>query len=214
MYKRFRLDSQLLAVVLLVAASACGQPAPAPPIATPARTPLPDVTAAASAVPKQSLPPSPAAQPAVASPSPSVSAARLAAVVSPGPSPSASALTAAPRPAGASLAFTEPTAGGTVAAGSVAATVNYSGPTLVAAGNATKLDDYHIHYLIDVDATPYIGTTVAIPLSDPRIIHTAATSVTIDNVAAGPHTLTVVMTGSNHISVNPPLSDKVSFTAR
>jgi hypothetical protein len=84
----------------------------------------------------------------------------------------------------------------------------------VDAANATKLDDYHLHYFLDVDPTRYIGTTVPIPLGDPRIIHSAATNVTFDNVAAGTHTLAVVMTGSNHISVTPPVADKVTFTAR
>jgi hypothetical protein len=93
-------------------------------------------------------------------------------------------------------------------------TVSYTGPALVAVANATKLDDYHIHYFLDVDPTPYIGTTIPIPLGDPRIIHSAATTITFDNVAPGPHTLAVVMTGSNHISVNPPVADKETFTAR
>jgi hypothetical protein len=93
-------------------------------------------------------------------------------------------------------------------------TVNYTGPQLVAAANATKLDDYHIHYFLDVDPTPYIGTTVPVPMGDPRIIHTAATSVTFDNVAAGSHALAVMMSGSNHISVNPPVAETETFTAR
>jgi hypothetical protein len=84
----------------------------------------------------------------------------------------------------------------------------------VDAANATKLDDYHLHYFLDVDPTRYIGTTVPIPLGDPRIIHSAATSVTFDNVAPGSHSLAVVMTGSNHISVNPPVAEQESFLAR
>jgi hypothetical protein len=129
-------------------------------------------------------------------------------------SPSASAATAAPRPANASLLFTAPTAGETVSAGSVTVIVNYTGPQLVDAANATKLDDYHIAYLLDVDPNPYIGTTVPIPMGDPRIIHAATTSTTFNNVAVGTHTLAVVMVGSNHVSVNPSLADKETFTAR
>jgi hypothetical protein len=85
---------------------------------------------------------------------------------------------------------------------------------LVPVANATKLDDYHLHYFLDVDPTPYLGTTVPIPLGDPRIIHTAATTVTFDNVAPGSHELAVVMTGSNHISLNPPVADKELVTVR
>ena len=42
------------------------------------------------------------------------------------------------------------------------------------------------------------------PVGNPRIIHTAATQVSFDNVAAGSHTLTVLLTRSNHVSVTPP----------
>jgi hypothetical protein len=113
-----------------------------------------------------------------------------------------------------SLTFSAPKDGDTVNTGSVMVSVSYSGPPLVAAANATKLDDYHLHYILDVDPTPYIGTTTPVPLGDPRIIHSAATSVTFDNVAVGTHMLAVVLTGSNHISVNPPVAQKETFTAR
>jgi hypothetical protein len=138
--------------------------------------------------------------------------ARASALVS--PSPSASPAAAAQRPNGASITFTAPTAGEAVSAGSVTVTVNYMGPPLVDAASATKLDDYHLHYFLDTDPTPYIGTTVPMPLGDPRIIHSAATRVTYDNVAAGPHSLAVVMSGSNHISVSPPVAAQESFSAR
>lgn len=110
--------------------------------------------------------------------------------------------------------LTAPASGETLSAGSVTVSVSYTGPPLVAAANATQLDDYHLHYFLDVDPTPYIGSTQPIPLGDPRIIHSGATSVTFDNVAAGEHTLAVVMTGSNHISVNPPVTARATFTAR
>jgi hypothetical protein len=150
--------------------------------------------AACTPAPAQNAPPVPSAA-APASPSPAVAAA-------------------APRPAGVSLMFIAPTVGETVSAGPVTVSVGYSGPALVPAANATKLDDYHLHYFLDVDPTPYIGTTVPVPLGDPRIVHTAATTVTFDNVAPGTHTLAVMMSGSNHISVNPPVADQESFTAR
>ena len=113
-----------------------------------------------------------------------------------------------------SLVFITPTTGETVSTGSVAVTVNYVGLPLVDVANATKLEDYHLHYFLDVDPTPYIGTTVPIPVGNPRIMHTAATRVTFDNVEAGSHSLAVVMTGSNHISLNPPVAEQESFTVR
>jgi hypothetical protein len=237
MRTRLRLDTFALGVVLLVCANACGQAAP--PIAAQTQTTPPTVASAPSPVPKASVAVSPAASPvaavsrsalltaanasavalpspslasALALPSPSLASARASAVASPSASPSAAI--AAPRPAGVSLMFMAPTNGETVNAGSVTVTVSYTGPALVAAANATKLGDYHLHYFLDVDPTPYLGTTLPIPLGDPRIVHSAATSVTFDNVAPASHTLAVVMTGSNHISLNPPVADKVTFTAR
>jgi hypothetical protein len=92
--------------------------------------------------------------------------------------------------------------------------VQYNGPPLVAAANATKLDDYHLHYFLDENATPYLGTLVPVPTGNPRIVHSAALQVTFDNVAAGSHTVTVMLSGANHISVAPPLSAQVTFTAQ
>jgi hypothetical protein len=90
--------------------------------------------------------------------------------------------------------------------------VDYKGPTLVPAAESKKLDDYHLHYFLDEDATPFIGATpLPIPTGNPKIVHSAALQVTFDNVAAGSHTVTVVMTGNNHISLSPPVTAKVTF---
>ena len=82
------------------------------------------------------------------------------------------------------------------------------------AANAAKLDDYHVHYFLDESATPYLGTGVPVPAGNPRIVHSGALQVTLDNVSAGPHTVTVLMSGANHISVAPPLTAQVQFTAQ
>jgi hypothetical protein len=110
------------------------------------------------------------------------------------------------------LRFTAPTAGQTLPAGTISVAVDYSGPTLVPAASATKLDDYHVHYFLDESAAAYLGTLVPVPMGNPHILHTAATQVSFDGVTAGPHTLTVMLSGANHISVNPPVSDQVAFT--
>ena len=175
--------------------------APAAPTSAPAPTTAPTKPTTAPAAISS---PSPALLP---SPSPGL-------VASPSASPSASpaAAAAAPKPADVSLRITAPAAGQTLPAGSIQVTVDYSGPPLVAAASATKLDDYHLHYFLDENATPYIGTLVPVPMGNPRIIHTAATQVTFDNVAAGSHTLTVMLSGANHISVTPPVSEQVTFS--
>jgi hypothetical protein len=91
--------------------------------------------------------------------------------------------------------------------------MEYAGPALVAAANASKLDDYHVHYFLDEDATPYIGTALPVPQGDPYIIHSGDQQVTFDNVAPGQHTLTVLLTGANHVSTVPPISSQITFTA-
>jgi hypothetical protein len=180
--------------------AACTSAAPAAPTTAPAAAPT-------VAAPKPAASPSVAAAPAASvAPSPSASPA---AIGSPSPGPVAAA-----RPANASLAITSPTAGQTVTAGSVGVSVQYSGPPLVAAANATKLDDLHLHYFLDESAAPYIGTLVPVPAGNPHIVHTAALQVSFDNVSAGSHTVTVMLSGSNHISVAPPLSANVTFNVQ
>jgi hypothetical protein len=200
-------------VLLAGIASGC---APSGATAAPGTAPVP----AATVVPAASAVPSASPKPAVAVPSAS---ARPAASAVPYASPAAGASVApsavpasnvaAPKPANASLSIVQPAAGGTISSGSVTVVVNYTGPTLVPAASATALDQYHLHYLLDVDPAPYIGTTTPMPLNDPRIIHTASTQVTFDNVAPGPHRVSVIMSGANHVSVDPPVSQQITFTA-
>jgi hypothetical protein len=92
--------------------------------------------------------------------------------------------------------------------------VQYNGPPLVPAASATKLDDYHLHYFLDENPAPYIGTQLPVPMGNPHIVHTAALQQSFDNVSAGPHTVTVMLSGANHISVTPPLSAQVMFTVQ
>jgi hypothetical protein len=134
------------------------------------------------------------------------------------PAPTVAAQPAAPasaaRPAAASLKIISPQPGEGLPAGTIKVSLSYSGPTLVPGAQAMKLEDYHLHYFLDEDATPYIGTARPIPTGNPHIVHSAASEVGFDNVSPGSHTLSVVMTGSNHISVEDPLSDTVTFTVR
>src|SRR5205823_912491 len=148
-FRRMPTLQRALTLVLPVALSGVVACTSAGPTAAPPAAPTP---AAAK----------PAASPAtVASPSPSASAVA---------SPSAVA-GAAPRPANASLSISSPTPGQTVPAGSVRVSVQWSGPLLVAAASATKLDDYHLHYFLDESATAYLGTLVPVPMGNPHIVH-------------------------------------------
>ena len=191
-------------VVLVTGIAGCAQAAPLPTTGptTPTTQPAPTVAKSApSPSPLPAVKPSPGLVPSVTA-SPSASAS---------PSPAVSAAVA-PRPANATLQIAAPTAGQTLPAGPVQVRVTYSGPPLVPVASATALDQYHLHYLLDVSAAPYVGTLVPVPLGDPRIVHTAATEVQFDNVSSGSHTVTLMLSGSDHISVNPALSDQVTFT--
>jgi hypothetical protein len=166
-----------------------------------APSPTPTATTAAASKPAAA---SPITASPIAAPSPSSSPSSAA-------SPSAAAAVA---PANASLTISSPTPGQTLPAGSVSVSVQYSGPPLVAAANATKLDDYHLHYFLDENAAPYIGTLVPVPMGNPHIVHTANLQVSFDNVTSGSHTVVVMLSGANHVSVAPPLSAQVTFTVQ
>jgi len=184
-FGRLRLTGALLAATTLLLA-AC---APAAPTSTNAPKPT-----AASAV----------ASPAVAS--------------SPSPSPSVNPVTTmsdvVPPPSGAAIKITSPSASGTIPAGNLKVTYDLTNITTVPAADAKKIDDLHVHVLLDVDPAPYIGTSVFIPPNNPSIIHTAAKEVTFNDVKAGQHQITVILTGANHISTRPPVTDTLTFTVQ
>ena len=203
----------VVAALALLVMAPVGCTPPAPTIATTApATVSPTIAAPAKVAASPVSSPSPAAKQS-ASPSPSPSPApAIAPSVSPSPSASPSPGAAAPRPSDAALRITAPMTGQTVPAGSVQVSVSYTGAALVAAASATRVDEDHLHYILDENVAPYLGTLVPVPMGNPRIVHTAATQVTFDNVPAGSHTVTVMLTGNNHISVRPPLSEQVTFS--
>jgi hypothetical protein len=120
---------------------------------------------------------------------------------------------AAQRPE-ATLTIAQPPAGATLPSGRVTVAVNYNGPALVAPGTATELNQYHLNYILDVNAGSYLQTNVPIPLGNPSIVQTSKTQVSFDDVAPGIHVLAVVLTGSNHVAVNPPVAQQISFTLK
>jgi hypothetical protein len=183
-----RLVGPLAAIALSVACVGPGAPAPTP-LPTPAVKGSP-----AAASPPPAASPSPAASPTV--------------------NPVTTGSEVVPAPAGAAITITSPAAGATVPAGDVRVTYDVASATLVAAAEARRVDDLHVHVLLDVDPAPFLGTTTFIPLGVPNIIHTAAKEATLRDVRPGPHTVTVILTGANHVSVTPPVSASTSFTAQ
>ncbi len=89
---------------------------------------------------------------------------------------------------------------------SVTFSVDYWGPSLVAADRTHGVDSYHLVYILDVDASQYIGTLQSIPDRDQNVVRTTAARVTFDHVVPGSHALTVLLAGSNDVSVNPPVA--------
>ena len=93
-------------------------------------------------------------------------------------------------------------------------TYEVRGTPLVAVAGATRVEDKHVHVLCDVDPAPYLGTSAITPPGLPNIIHTAELAATCPPMPAGPHRVTVVLTGANHISVTPAVSASVTFTVQ
>ena len=83
---------------------------------------------------------------------------------------------------------------------------------LVPGTQATRKEDLHVHYLLDVDPAPWLDGKRDIPTGDPNIVHSASTSNVFKNVKPGPHKVTVILTNADHIAVQPPVAPSVSFT--
>src|ERR1700680_2742283 len=110
------------------------------------------------------------------------------------------------------VVITAPANGARVSGPDVTVTIQVTGTTLVPAANATKLEDMHVHYLLDVDPAPWLSGATPIPAGNPNIVHSGALSNTFTGVAPGAHRIAVVLGLSNHIAVQPPVAPSVSFT--
>jgi hypothetical protein len=110
------------------------------------------------------------------------------------------------------VVITAPTNGGRVAGPDVTVTIQVTGTTLVPAPMATKLEDMHVHYILDIDPTPWLDGTTPIPMGNPNIVHSGALTNTFAGVAPGPHRVAVVLGLSSHVAVQPPVAPSVSFT--
>ena len=102
--------------------------------------------------------------------------------------------------------------GSTVRGPDVTISIAVTDVTLVPAAQAMRLEDLHVHYLLDVDPGVYLTGTTPVPQGDPIQVHSSAISNTFENVAPGAHRVTVLLTFSNHQAVQPPIAPAVSFT--
>jgi LPXTG-motif cell wall-anchored protein len=110
------------------------------------------------------------------------------------------------------IVISSPANGATVSGPDVTVTIQVTGTTLVPAASATKTEDMHVHYLLDVDPTPYLSGTTPIPMGDPNIVHSAALTNTFSGVAPGAHRVTVILGLATHAAVQPPVAPSISFT--
>jgi hypothetical protein len=109
------------------------------------------------------------------------------------------------------IRITSPANGATVAGPDVVISIAVTGTTLVPAASATRLEDLHVHYMLDTDAAPYLSGTTPVPAGNPNIVHSAALSNTFSGVAPGNHRVTVLLGYSTHAAFQPPVAPSVAF---
>jgi hypothetical protein len=108
--------------------------------------------------------------------------------------------------------ITSPANGARVAGPDVTVNIAVTGTTLVPAASAMRLEDLHVHYLLDVDPGQYLAGTTPVAMGDPNQVHTAALSNTFTGVAPGQHRVTVLLGLSSHVATQPPVAPSVTFT--
>jgi hypothetical protein len=114
--------------------------------------------------------------------------------------------------AAGNIRITAPASGANVPGPDVTVTVDVGTLKLVPGTQATTSSDLHIHYLLDVDATPYLDGKTPVPFDNPHIIHSTDTSHTFTDVGPGPHKVAILLTDKDHKAVQPPDHPSVSFS--
>jgi hypothetical protein len=111
--------------------------------------------------------------------------------------------TFAPCPAGATLTVSPPTA-----AAPTTVTVAVSPANLnLRPGTAGDFSSFHLHYFID---TPATAAGAPVPTGNASIVHTDATTLNLGALAAGQHTVVVVLGQLSHVACDTRAS--VTFT--
>ena len=108
--------------------------------------------------------------------------------------------------------ITAPANGSALPGPDVTVNIAVTGTTLVPGAEATRLEDLHVHYILDTDVAAYVNGSMAIPMGNPNIVHTAAMSQTFAGLAPGMHRVYVILGLSNHVAVQPPVAPFVTFT--
>lgn len=112
----------------------------------------------------------------------------------------------------ATVKITSPANGATVD-GPVTISVEIAGAT-VKHWDERDPTAVHHHLLVDVDPATVLQAGVPLPPGQANIIHTIDLNRQLMDLAPGPHTVTVVLTGTDHVPFSPSIQDQVSFTVR
>ena len=113
-------------------------------------------------------------------------------------------------PGAGTIRITNPANNGTVN-GPVTLQVEIGGVTVRAAAEGDPAA-YHYHALVDVDPASVIQAGQPLPTGQENIIHTADRGLPLTNLAPGQHTVTVILTRTDHVPLTPPVQDRVAFT--
>jgi hypothetical protein len=108
------------------------------------------------------------------------------------------------------IKITGPAAGSTVAA-PVTLNVDIGGVTVKPAAEGDPAA-FHYHALVDVDAATVLVPGQPIPTGQANIVHTADRALALPTLTPGQHTVTVVLTRTDHVPLNPSVQDRVTFT--
>ncbi|MDP9238483.1 MAG: DUF4399 domain-containing protein [Chloroflexota bacterium] len=72
-------------------------------------------------------------------------------------------------------------------------------------------DSFHLHYFVDIDPSTVVQAGQAVPTGNPKIIHSATTTQDVGALAAGKHSVWVVLGDVNHTTCTPMVVGSVSF---
>src|SRR5207302_421645 len=108
--------------------------------------------------------------------------------------------------------ITSPANGAVLPGPDLTVNIVVTGTTLVPAAEATRLEDMHVHYVLDTDMAPFLNGSTPFPQGNPNIVHTAALSNTFTGLGPGLHRVYVVLGLSSHVAVQPAVAPFVTFT--
>lgn len=76
---------------------------------------------------------------------------------------------------------------------------------------ASAMEQGHYHILVDPSVPPKAGAELPAPEPN-KVIHTGASSVTINDLGAGEHTIWIVAGSMSHVAFSPAVMDKLTVT--